>query len=453
MKFGKVGQVGLVTAIALVVATLFTACASLTVGFLFVPTNKTTPGQIQVYEVNSESGYLHRIPTSPFPSGGRDPIAEAVTPDSLNLYVVNGDDNNIVQFGIGTDGKLYPQSTINTPGSFPLALAVNSSVNSSATFVYVLDTLQPTAGCSLENPCPGAVAGYQVTTAATAATAGSFGEGSLGQMCSTAASSTTCTLGNPIVNSNGQTYFSLPLSNAANSDVLTPTAMDVTANGQFLYVTAYDASTTPFVGYLFGFSIGTDGSLTPVNGGAPYRLESQPAGQSAATALQEPVAVGDLSSGSLFVLDKLTSQIATYAVQSGGTLAATMVQGVSVANTTVTAATGNQPSSLTMDNNQHLYVANSLDSTVTGYAVSSSGTLSKIATYATGDNPIAVIADPRHIGYLYTVNFLGSSVSGYQIDATTGALTNTQASPYTSTAQPTTVSGVPHGGQVKSATN
>jgi len=163
MKFGKVGQVGLVSAIALLVATLFTACASLTVGFLFVPTNKTTPGQIQVYEVNSESGYLHRIPTSPFPSGGRDPIAEAVTPDSLNLYVVNGDDNNIVQFAIGTDGKLYPQSTINTPGSFPLALAVNSAVNSSATYVYVLDTLGPTAGCSLDNPCPGVVAGYALT--------------------------------------------------------------------------------------------------------------------------------------------------------------------------------------------------------------------------------------------------------------------------------------------------
>src|ERR1700732_3675973 len=59
MKFGKVGQVVLVSAIALVVATLFTACgtltgATLTVGFLFVATNKQTPGQIEVYEVDSE---------------------------------------------------------------------------------------------------------------------------------------------------------------------------------------------------------------------------------------------------------------------------------------------------------------------------------------------------------------------------------------------------------------
>src|ERR1700735_4246019 len=129
MKFGKVGQVVLVTAIALGVATLFTACGTLTVGFLYVATTKQTPGQMEVYEVDSESGSLRTIPTSPFPSGGRNPIAEAVSPDSLNLYAANEDDNNIVQFGIGTDGKLYPQSTINTPGAFPLAVAVSSTLN------------------------------------------------------------------------------------------------------------------------------------------------------------------------------------------------------------------------------------------------------------------------------------------------------------------------------------
>src|SRR3984885_12894008 len=133
MKFGKVGQVGLVSAIALLVATLFTACGTLTVGFLFVATTKQTPGQIEVYEVDSLSGSLRTIPTSPFPSGGRDPVAEAVSPDFKNLYVANQDDNNIVQFAIGNDGKLYPQSTVNTPGSFPLAIAMNTA----GTFLYV----------------------------------------------------------------------------------------------------------------------------------------------------------------------------------------------------------------------------------------------------------------------------------------------------------------------------
>ena len=85
MKFGKVGQVGLVSAIALIVASLFTACGTRTVGFMFVATTKQTPGQLEVYEVNSESGALKNIPTSPFPSGGRNPIAETVDVTTQNL--------------------------------------------------------------------------------------------------------------------------------------------------------------------------------------------------------------------------------------------------------------------------------------------------------------------------------------------------------------------------------
>ena len=51
---------------------------------------------------------MRQIPTSPFPSGGRNPVAEAVSADQANLYVVNQDDNSIVQFTIGNDGKFYP---------------------------------------------------------------------------------------------------------------------------------------------------------------------------------------------------------------------------------------------------------------------------------------------------------------------------------------------------------
>jgi len=62
---------------------------------------------------------MRQIPTSPFPSGGRNPVAAAVSTDYTNLYVVNRDDNTIVQFVIGNDGKLYPQNTVNTPGVYP----------------------------------------------------------------------------------------------------------------------------------------------------------------------------------------------------------------------------------------------------------------------------------------------------------------------------------------------
>jgi len=400
MKFGKVGQVLLVSAIALVVATLFTACgtitgATLTVGFLFVTTNRQSPGQIEVYEVDSESGGLRTIPTSPFPSGGRDPIAEAVSPDAKNLYVVNQDDNNIVQFGIGTDGKLYPQATVNTPGSFPLAIAINSA----GTFLYVVDTLQPIAGCSLNNPCPGDVAVFPIDK-------------------------TTGALGTPIANSSAYpNYWPLMVAPSDSSTVLTPTATQLLANGNNLYVTAYNASTN--AGYLFEFAANSDGTLTPLHGNVPVSLGS------------EPVAMAsDSGSGFVYVADKLTNLISTFTVGSTGTLS---LQG--------TAPTGSMPSGLTLFNDQYLYAANSGDSTVTTYSVSS-GNLSRLSVSASDTQPIAITVDPRKLGFLYTVNYLGSSVSGYKIDVNSGALINAQHSPFPSTVQPTAITGIPHNGTV-----
>jgi 6-phosphogluconolactonase len=439
MKFGKVGPMGqigpigkvtLVSAIALLVATLFTACGTLNVGFLFVATNKQTPGQIEVYEVDSESGSLRTIPTSPFPSGGRNPIAEAVSPDALNLYAANGDDNNIVQFGIGTDGKLYPQSTVNTPGAFPLAVAVNSALN----VLYVVDTLQPIAGCSLTNPCPGGIAGYAITPQNSTISPGSLGLAPAACSASTAPSAAvaaTCAVGNAIINSNGQSLVPILHSPTDTTTVLTPTAINVLANGNYVYVTAYNAITNQ--GYLFPYSVQTTapaqstgpslGALTPMNNDLPIPLGS------------EPVALAsDSTSSFLYVVDKLQNRISTFSVTSG------------VPNLVATANSGNQPSALTLANNDSfLYVSNSIDANVTAYTVSS-GNLTPVGTYASDVNPVAITTDPRHIGFLYTVNFLGNTLSGYQIDPTTGALINTKQSPYVSSVQPTAIAGIPHGG-------
>jgi hypothetical protein len=82
---------------------------------------------------------------------------------------------------------------------------------------------------------------------------------------------------------------------------------------------------------------------------------------------------------------------------------------------------------------------------VTGYSASG-GTLTKFGTYATDDNPVAVIGDPRKLGFLYTVNFLAGTLSGFKVDPSSGALINTQNTPYLSTVQPTAITGIPHGG-------
>jgi len=118
MKFNKSSQLLLVGAASLLAASLVTACSqltqTLTVDFVYVASAKAAGadnyGEINVFEVNSESGRMRQIPTSPFPSQGRNPVAEAVSVDYGSLFVVNRDDNTIVQFGIGTDGKLYTRN-------------------------------------------------------------------------------------------------------------------------------------------------------------------------------------------------------------------------------------------------------------------------------------------------------------------------------------------------------
>ncbi len=81
MKFNKSSQLLLVSAASLLVASLLTACSqltqTLTVDFVFVASSKAAGannyGEIDVFEVNSESGRMRQIPASPFPSGGRYP--------------------------------------------------------------------------------------------------------------------------------------------------------------------------------------------------------------------------------------------------------------------------------------------------------------------------------------------------------------------------------------------
>jgi 6-phosphogluconolactonase (cycloisomerase 2 family) len=95
------------------------------------------------------------------------------------------------------------------------------------------------------------------------------------------------------------------------------------------------------------------------------------------------------------------------------------------------------------------YVANAEDSSVTEYSISN-GVLTSIGTMSTGLQPVAIGIDPSTNHFLYTVNYLGSSVngtiSGFELDTTTGALLVSKSSPYKSNALPTAVVAIPHNG-------
>jgi 6-phosphogluconolactonase (cycloisomerase 2 family) len=402
MKFNKSGQLLLVSAASLLAAGLLTACGTNTVDFVYVTSSQAAGsnnyGEIDVFEVNSESGFMRQIPTSPFPSGGRNPVADAVSTDFQNLYVANEDDNSIVQFIIGSDGKLYPQNTVNTPGSFPLAVAVSGSN------LFVVDLYQPLKTCSTTAPCSGAVAVFPIAAASGTTPSGA--------------------LGTPLLNGS-LNYWPLNLPGNA-SHVLQPTGIAVLPSGAALYVTAYD--TTAQTGYVFGFSIGSDGTLTALNSGVPVAAGIKPS------------AIASDSTGSyVYVTDATAGTVLGYAVQSGALVALT--SGTGGGNSF---PAGTQPSAVIADpTGGFLYVTNSLDATVTAYSMNA-GALTPINSFATGLQPVAIGIDPSMHHYLYTVNFLGSTVSGFQIDSTDGSLINTQSSPYRSNALPTAVVAIPH---------
>jgi DNA-binding beta-propeller fold protein YncE len=401
MKFNKSSQLLLVSAASILVAGLMSACATLTVDFVYVACSKAAGsnnyGEINIFEVNSESGKMRQIPASPVPSNGRNPVAEAVSADNANIFVANRDDNNIVQFIVGSDGKLYPYNTVNTPGIYPMALAANASS------LFVVDTYQPLPTCSTAAPCSGSIGVFPLT----------------------AATKTTPITINPAVSNtsvNGQ-YWPLAVA-GKTSDVIVPTAVNVLPSGSYVYVTAYDSTVTPNVGYVFAFTVGSGGALSAVPG-SPFAAGVMPS------------AIASDSKGKyLYVTDMTNGNILGYSVASG---ALTQLSGSPF-------PAGNAPSAIIVDQSfNYAYVANSIDSNVSAYSINN-GVLSRVGSYATGLQPVAIGIDPSTAHFLYTANFLGNNVSGFELNQTDGTLVLSQNSPYTSNIQPTAVAAIPHNG-------
>jgi 6-phosphogluconolactonase (cycloisomerase 2 family) len=408
MKFNKTSQLILAAAASLMAASVLTACTTLTVDFVYVTSSKAAGtnnyGLIDVFEINSESGKMRQIPSSPFPSAGRLPVAEAVSADNGNLFVVNEDDNSVVQFVIGSDGKLYPFNTVNTPGIFPIAVATTKSN------LFVVDTYQPLPLCSNADPCSGSIAVYPFNAAT---------------------GSEPVTLGSPVTNNAiGATYW--PLTAPNGTDIMVPTAVNVVASGAYVFVSAYDCGPIcltplpPAVGYVYGFSVGSGGALTPIPG-SPFAAGSHPTG-----------VASDSSSTYLYVTDSVNADVLGFTIGSTGAL--TQVSGSPF-------AAGNQPSAVAVDPvYPYVYVTNALDATVTAYSMSG-GVLTFLGNYTVGTDPVAIGIDPSTEHFLFTANFLGNNVNGFELSTSAGTLLDSQFSPFNASTNPTAVAAIPHKGQ------
>ncbi|MGD0294464.1 MAG: beta-propeller fold lactonase family protein [Terracidiphilus sp.] len=429
MKFSKLSQLFLVSAIGLLVAAFFSACALVTIDYVFVAcsagSGTSSAGQIQTFAVDSQSGAL-RTAAPTVASGGVNPVSMVVTPGYANLYVAHQgtppSGGSIVHFAIATNGTLTAKDTL-TLTTTPIAMAVNSA----GTYLYVVsctaaaNTAYPTLSC---------------TGGATLAEY-SLSSGTIGSAVSTKALSLY------------GTYASY------SSDVLVPTGITVLANnsvvsGNGVYITAYDKSaynpgciptppattcitSTANPGWVFGFTVGSGGVLTALAN--PYEAGIKPTAIAAT-----PV------DAYLYVTDYASNQLIGYAILGGGSSLSFLPNGPF--------RTGDEPTAITIDpRGQFIYITNSLDSTVSPYEIdlaTGAPTTTVSATAGGGSNatdtqPLAVMVDPALGRFVYTANYLGNSVSGFKLDPTSGALNQTEATPYPTGAKPTAVIGVPHG--------
>jgi DNA-binding beta-propeller fold protein YncE len=313
-----------------------------------------------------------------------------------------------VQFLIGNDGKLYAQSTINTPGIFPVALAVDPTDS----YLYVVDTYQPLPTCSPVAPCAGSVAIFPILTKSQVS--GQIPAGSLGSAV--------------INNATGLNYFPV----AIGSDIVTPQGVNVLANGNNVYVTAKDSTTAQ--GYVFGFSFSFDTSTSPINATATETLTA--AGTLPGAITSSP------NSSTVFVADGVNlanapggNNIFVYTVNPNGSLSLSAAY-----------PAGNTPSAIAIDPaGSYFYVANAVDSNISAFSVSGT-TLSSLGNYAAGQYPDAILVEPRMGQYIYVANYLGSNVSGFALNTANNTLVNSVNTPFKSDAQPTALAGIPHNG-------
>jgi 6-phosphogluconolactonase len=408
MKLRKSGRVLLATAASLGIGLGLTSCSpSNTIDYVFVTASKNNPGQISVYRVDSESGALTQIPDSPYPSGGRNPVAAVTSPNGNNLFVLNRDDNNIVQFAIGTDGKLYPQQTCNTPGSEPVALAINAA----GTLLYVVNFYSPTTPggpvYSSANPGPGDLVAYPVDPKS-----GSIGGGNCTPVTQTYVDANNVT----------QTATYVPVG-------FSPAGVNALANGASVFVAAQNGlpSGASTLGVVDAFNVNSSGTFSAVT--------TYPTGTTPSAIASDP------TNRFLYVTDSRQNQLITYTILSTGILNPSLNPPVK---------TDTFPVSVTVDpRGQYIYVSNYNAADISAYAINqSTGTPSAVAgasSYATGAGPSCVLIEPALGRFIYTANFIDNTVSGLELNPNTGTLTANQNTPYLSAGQPTCSAAIPHG--------
>jgi 6-phosphogluconolactonase (cycloisomerase 2 family) len=321
---------------------------------------------------------------------------------------VNNFDSDVVEFAIGTDGKLYPQNTYNISGSLPTAAAIDTS----GKFLYVTFTYQNTAsGAELytpANPGPGGISIFPIHA--------------------------DNTLGTPTTVNVGRN----------------PVGIATSSVGNFVYVIEQDSAST---NNLLGFAENpTTGALTPLPG-VTINAGNVPS-TGFVTGTSPSGILEDATGTHLYVSDSVSQEIWSYSIGANGV--PTPINNTS--SQQVLAPTEAGPMGMAFDlSGKYLYVvaytANTIDTFAigpNGFTLGPGGEPVRLASVQAGTGPTCVTvsgapsnANPSHAEYLYTSNALSNNVTGEQLNAQDGSLVQIPGEPFGGSALPTCAVTVP----------
>jgi len=418
------GRAATASMVSMAMALGITACNSdYTVAYLYMATAKTLPhGLINGYKVDYQSGVLVPLEDSPIDAGGRNTVAIVAAPNNLYVYTVNHDDSDVLELAVGTDGKLYPQTTYNVTGSYPTAAAIDPC----GKFLYVTFTYQNgpnnTQLYTPANPGPGGITIFPINPASTAT--GAPAENSLGT---------------PLTVNVGRNPIGIVTSIQGGPANCTQTSSN---QNHFVYVIEQDSATTS---NLIGFTANeTNGTLTAMPGVTinPGNVVST----GFATGASPSAILEDSSAAHLYITDSVLNQVATYSIAPNGVPSL-------LASPLPTDAT---PEGMAFDpTGKYLYIAAYGANTVDGYTLSSGlptrSTISPSVAVGTAPTCVATVGSPTspsgttpaHATYLFASNALSNNVTGEQLLEQTGELEQIQGTPFGGSTLPTCLIAVP----------
>jgi 6-phosphogluconolactonase len=390
MKLNQMNSIAKASIVSLAIVLGLSACTrDYTVAYVYMTTAKSSPGVINQYAVDYDSGALTTIGTPV--AAGNDPVALVPSPNGLFIYVINHLDSTVQEFAVQGDGSLVSKNIYKINGTLPTSIAIDPT----GKFLYVTFTYQ--TGYSATTPGPGGVAIFPVNS-----------DNSLGSV-------STVNVGN------------------------NPVGVSVSYFNHFVYVLDQEPSPAATI---LGFSQNaTTGALTPIAGTTITTVAGKTVATGYAAGVIPSAIAEEPTARFVYVTDQAANQLIGYVVQTNGSLVP-MVNGPFAA--------GLFPVNLTIDpRGRLLYIVNYNANSVQGYAIdTATGTPSNaVGAFGTtvGTGPSCVAIDPALGVYLYTSNFLDNTISGAKLTPGTGGLVGIQNSPFPAAGTPTCLTVVANG--------